>query len=127
MILSSELSPRGRVSRQGFWLRHVVLLPIALWVVIAAGHSPGAPFDLLPALALVAMLVSIWGRRLHDRGHSAWWLLAVVVPVLGALGLIVECGLRGSAPGGDRYGPPTGLRAHYLTVAGAPAADSSAA
>ncbi|HEY4068524.1 MAG TPA: DUF805 domain-containing protein [Burkholderiaceae bacterium] len=120
MILSSELSTRGRLSRPGFWLRHLIAVPIALWVVVAAGHSPGAPYDVPLALVLVAMLVSIWGRRLHDRGHSAWWLLAVVVPVLGALALIVEAGLRGTAPRGDRFGPPTGLRAHYLSVSGAP-------
>ena len=122
MHLLSEMSPRGRLTRTGFWLRHLLLVPIGLWVVIAAGNSPGAPFDVPLALLLVAMLVSIWGRRLHDRGHSAWWLLGVVVPVIGALALMMECGLRGSATRGDRYGPRTGLRAHYLTVSGAPVA-----
>jgi uncharacterized membrane protein YhaH (DUF805 family) len=126
MILSSELSPRGRLSRQGFWLRHLVVVPLALWAVIAAGLLPGAPYDLPLALALVALLVSIWGRRLHDRGRSAWWLLAAAIPVLGALALIVECGLRGAAAGGERYGPPPGLRADYLSVAGAPAAPGAA-
>ena len=120
MIQLRELGTRGRLSRRGFWLRHLTVVPLALWIVIAAGQSPGAPYDLPLVLLFVALLMSIWGRRLHDRGHSAWWLLGVFVPVIGAVVLIVECGLRGTARGESRYGADPGMRADYVAVAGTP-------
>ena len=115
-IVLNEFRLRGRLSRAGFWLRHVTLVPIGLWLVIAAGQSPGAPYDLPLAAALVLLLVSIWGRRLHDRARSAWWLLATLVPVLGPLFLMVECGLRGTSAAAARFGPEPGTRGDYVTV-----------
>ena len=91
----NEFRPCGRLTRAGFWLRHVSLVPIGLWLVIAAAETLGGPYDLPLVIAFVLLLVSIWGRRLHDRGRSAWWLLATLVPVLGPLFLMIECGLRG--------------------------------
>ncbi len=116
MSFLSELSPSGRLRRMSFWLRHLTVVPLAFWLVIGAGQSPGAPADLPIVLLTIALLVSIWGRRLHDRGHSAWWLLAVFIPVIGMLGLVVECALRGSSLRGDRFGPAPGARTDYLTV-----------
>jgi len=112
----NEFRLRGRLTRTAFWLRHLVTVPIGLWLVIAAAETPGAPYDLPFAVALVLMLVSVWGRRLHDRGRSAWWLLATLVPVLGPLFLMIECGLRGTSSAGARFGPEPGTRADYVSV-----------
>lgn len=112
----SEFRAHGRLTRSGFWLRHVSIVPIGLWLVIAAAEILGGPYDLPLVVAFVLLLVSIWGRRLHDRGRSAWWLLATLVPVLGPLFLIVECGLRGSSPMAAKFGAEPGLRGDYVTV-----------
>jgi len=112
----NEFRPHGRLTRSGFWLRHVSLVPIGLWLVIAAAEILGSPYDLPLVLACVLLLVSIWGRRLHDRGRSAWWLLATLVPVLGPLFLIIECGLRGTSPAAARFGPDPGTRSDYVRV-----------
>lgn len=112
----NEFCLRGRLTRAGFWLRNVSIVPIGLWLVIAAGETPGRPYDLLLVAALVLLLVSIWGRRLHDRGRSAWWLLATLVPVLGPLFLMVECGLRGTSPVAAKFGPEPGIRDDYVRV-----------
>jgi uncharacterized membrane protein YhaH (DUF805 family) len=120
MIQLNELLTSGRLGRKGFWIRHLTVVPLGLWTVIAAGQSPGAPYDLPLVLVFVALLISIWGRRLHDRGHSAWWLLGVFVPVIGAVALVAECGFRGTARGESRWGPDPGMRTDYVTVTGAP-------
>lgn len=114
-----EFSTSGRLSRAGFWGRHLLVLPLALFLCVSATQVLGAPVDVLPALLTTVFLVSVWGRRLHDRGRSAWWLLVVVLPVLGALYLLIECGLRGSVAA-SRYGAPTDLRPDYVTVGAAP-------
>ena len=111
-----EFDVTGRLSRGGFWLRHVTSVPLGLWMASAAQEWPGPPFDLPISVLLTVMLVSIWGRRLHDRGRSAWWLLATLVPVLGALFLVIECGFRASSAGASRFGREAGVRADYLAV-----------
>ena len=44
--------------------------------------------------------------RLHDRDHSAWWLLWLLLGPLGVLVLFVTCGLLGTRPQANTYGPP---------------------
>jgi len=116
MNLLGEFSTRGRLGRGGFWLRQATTVPLGLWLVIAAGSAPGAPVDVAFAALLLVHMVSLWGRRLHDRGRSAWWLLATLVPVVGALLLFAECAFRGTAAGAIAYGPAPGRRIDYQTV-----------
>jgi uncharacterized membrane protein YhaH (DUF805 family) len=53
---------------------------------------------LLPNLAVTV-------RRLHDSGHSGWWLLISIVPLIGAIVLLVFT-LQGSDPPNKwRQGP----------------------
>ncbi len=104
-MLPRELSISGRLSRAGFWLRHAGALPTGLFVAVAADDLIGRPWDLVAVALLLLSLVSVWGRRLHDRNLSAAWLLAGLVPVLGAGWLLIECGLRGTHPKAGRYGP----------------------
>lgn len=120
MQIRREFSTAGRLGRGAFWLRNLLFLPIALFVCIAADSLLGSAFGLVAALATTAFLVSVWGRRLHDRGRSAWWLLLSVVPVLGALLLMIECGLRSTRPAAERFGPATGRRTDYATVRATP-------
>jgi uncharacterized membrane protein YhaH (DUF805 family) len=114
--LVRELLPLGRIGRRGFWLRHLVVLPVALFLCISAEQVVGRPLGLVAALATTLFLVSAWGRRLHDRGRSARWLLVAALPVLGALFLLVECGFLGSRPSAERFGNAPGFRADYVTV-----------
>ena len=96
MRIGNEFLPWGRLTRFGFWTRHLLVLPLAIGTCIAAATLAGAPWDLAPVALTLFFLVSVWGRRLHDRGRSAWWLCLVAVPIVGALFLLIECGLRGT-------------------------------
>lgn len=52
---------------------------------------------LLPSLAVTA-------RRLHDTGRSGWWMLIILIPVIGALVLLYWMVKRGDI-GANSYGP----------------------
>ena len=52
---------------------------------------------LLPGLAVAA-------RRLHDTGRSGWLLLLALIPLIGAIILIVFY-VQDSKPGPNKYGP----------------------
>ena len=61
-------------------------------------------FVLLPGLA-----VSV--RRLHDVGKSGWFLLIALIPLLGAIWLLILMCTDGQ-PGDNKYGPnPKGVSA----------------
>lgn len=106
-----ELKTTGTLTRAGFWFRQCTIVPLVLWLAVAVANTPaGWPAALLAAV----VMASSWGRRLHDRGHSAWWLLAVVIPVLGPLVLIVECGFRRGSPAAARF--QATMAVDYLSV-----------
>ena len=115
MNLLAELNPSGRLGRGGFLLRHLVGLPAGLFLCIASAQVLGPSADLVPSAVLTWFLFAVWSRRLHDRGHSAWLLLLVIIPVAGAVTLIIECAFRGSSSSA-RFGSAPGLRHDYLTV-----------
>ena len=115
-MLVRELLPVGRIGRTGFWIRHVVVLPAALFLCVSAEQVVGRPLGLVAALATTLFLVSTWGRRLHDRGRSAWWLLLAALPVVGVVVLAIECAFLGHRPAAERFGPAPGLAADYVTV-----------
>ncbi|MDR2934962.1 MAG: DUF805 domain-containing protein, partial [Candidatus Adiutrix sp.] len=43
-------------------------------------------------------------RRLHDIGKSGWWLLLLLIPLVGAIIILVFLCLD-SQPGENQYGP----------------------
>ena len=112
----NEVTTTGRLGRAGFWLRHLVGLPIGLFLCIGADSLVGPSAGLGAATLTTLFLVSTWGRRLHDRGRSAWWLLLAALPVLGALALIVDCAFLGTRGGAQRYGDVPDVRIDYRTV-----------
>lgn len=77
-------SPRGRASRQFYWLFGVVpfvLAGILFGVVLLAARpfvSPMALLVLLVGLEIVGVWcgVAVSTKRLHDFGVRGWWMLA---------------------------------------------------
>jgi uncharacterized membrane protein YhaH (DUF805 family) len=56
------------------------------------------------AIAILLPLLAVGARRLHDTGRSGWWLLMWVIPIIGAIVLIVFWATEGDA-GPNDYGP----------------------
>lgn len=64
---------------------------------------------LIYSLALLVPSLSVGARRLHDTGRSGWWQLLMLIPLIGAIILIVFLVLD-STPGDNKYGPnPKGV------------------
>lgn len=110
-IFSLFFSLQGRIGRGQYWLGIVVSIGLTLfgWYL----NPPLAPtHDLTMALvALVVGLVNLWlsicvaGKRYHDRNKSAWWILIVFVPIVGAIWQLIELGLLRGDEGANDYGP----------------------
>jgi len=79
----------GRARRTEFWM--FTLFYVIFYVVAAlVGSFLGTELlALLFSLALLVPTVSIGARRLHDTGRSGWWQLIGLVPIIGAIVLII--------------------------------------
>jgi uncharacterized membrane protein YhaH (DUF805 family) len=96
---------QGRLSRRGFWLGSLaVAAGFAIpFVLLERTLGRGATWILYPPFYWAALALGT--RRLHDRGKRAWWLLLVLLPVLGPLWLSLELFLVRGTPAPNAYGP----------------------
>jgi uncharacterized membrane protein YhaH (DUF805 family) len=88
----------GRARRKEYWMFTLVSFIISVVLAILDGmlgleSNVGAfNFGLLVDLYGLAVLLptlAVGARRLHDIGRSGWWLLLGIIPVIGAIVLIV--------------------------------------
>jgi len=110
------LSAQGRVSRKQWWLRLVLpvfVIGVVLTLVdVALGtysaESGGGVLSGLFALAVFIPSILVDIKRWHDRDKSGWWMLILLVPIIGAIWFLIELGFLAGTPGPNRFGaPPT--------------------
>jgi len=109
---------RGRGGRRSAWLGAAALLAAfaAGFVLLETAVGWDSTLLLYPPFFWAAFTLA--ARRLHDRGRSALWLLALGVPLLGPLWLGFEMAFLRGTPGPNRWGAPPRSRVRdYLTVA----------
>lgn len=89
----------GRSTRAEFWWFSLfeILTVIAVSIVL--------PFlSMLYTLILFIPAIAVCIRRLHDIGKSGWWLLALFIPLVGAIILLVFW-IKASEPSSNKWGP----------------------
>jgi uncharacterized membrane protein YhaH (DUF805 family) len=111
----------GRARPSEYWwfvlLLVVVAVPLGVVSELLARSGLDGALGLL-VLAWLVLLIPWWAvsvRRLHDTGHSGWWLLIPLVPVAGWLILIFFLASRGE-PGPNRYGAVPSAPSHHKTA-----------
>src|SRR5688500_19699319 len=88
----------GRARRSEYWW--FVLFSILVGIVASILDSVlGTDFEgsatssgiisLIVNLALLLPSLAVGARRLHDTDRSGWWLLIALIPLIGAIVLIV--------------------------------------
>ncbi|MFJ3903811.1 DUF805 domain-containing protein [Streptomyces sp. NPDC090025] len=88
----------GRARRQEFWM--FALFNILALIIVAVIDAALGTYPLLYAIYGLAVLLPGLGvtvRRLHDTGRSGWWILIDLIPLVGAIILIVFLATEGDA------------------------------
>jgi uncharacterized membrane protein YhaH (DUF805 family) len=97
----------GRSGRPEFWwfmLWNLVITVVVYLVGIAVlGSARGGLLADLYGLLVLLPSLGVEIRRLHDTNRTGWWVLLAVIPIVGAIVLIVFFALAGTA-GPNRYG-----------------------
>ena len=94
---------KTRSSRSAYWWFWLFgAIAIAVGVILDAVLGSGQVVSVIVALALVIPNLAVAVRRLHDTGRSGWWLLIGLLPLIGAIVLLVFY-LTGS-DGPNEYG-----------------------
>ncbi len=96
----ANFSGRARRSEYWWWLLFQVVISVVL--TLAEGGTTGV-IGMIWSLANLIPGIAVGVRRLHDLGKSGWYLLIALIPLVGAIVLIVWfCG-RGTV-GPNEYG-----------------------
>lgn len=113
-----RFSGRARRSEYWYWFLFTLITMLGCAALDGATGLLGqSGFLALAYLVLLVPSLAASVRRLHDTGHSAWWLLLALVP-LAALVLLVWY-LSDSEPGPvNRYGPNPKLAAGMYSATG---------
>ncbi|WP_411847683.1 DUF805 domain-containing protein [Roseibacillus persicicus] len=124
-LLQKLLSFRGRFSRSQYWL-YTVGSCLLIFIMVLALDSILTEFSVRssPVISISEDLVSwicgialIWinlaglSKRFHDRGKSGLMILVWLIPYIGSLWILIECGCLQGISGPNRYGPDP-LRNH---------------
>jgi uncharacterized membrane protein YhaH (DUF805 family) len=93
----------GRNTRTQYWM--FILFYVIFYIVCAVvDNILGKPIiSGLYSLVLLVPSIAAATRRLHDTGRSGWWQLIGLIPILGAIVLIVFLA-QDSAAGDNEYG-----------------------
>lgn len=109
--LKNSFNFSGRARRSEYWFfalfNFLVAVGLTIFDMMIGSFSDGSSFGLFSGLYTLLMIIpnlSLTFRRLHDIGRSAWWILFGMIPIIGAITLLVFMFLD-SEPSENQYGP----------------------
>lgn len=120
-VLRQYATFSGRARRKEYWyftlFNLIAMLMLTLVDILTGLFHAESGFGLISGLYSLAVLIpsiAVVIRRLHDTNRSGWWLLVGLIPLIGAVVLLVFT-LLDSQPGANRFGPdPKGMDAAAL-------------
>jgi len=110
MVLKKYAVFEGRSRRKEYWYFALFSTLITIVLTLIDGAlgflDVETGFGILSGVYSLAVLIpsiAVTARRLHDTGHSGWWLLIALIPLVGVLVLIVFMVID-SKPEKNEYG-----------------------
>ncbi|HVZ29108.1 MAG TPA: DUF805 domain-containing protein [Asticcacaulis sp.] len=122
---SMLFSANGRIRRSQYWLWAIgasivigIIMQVAMMVLgvqqamMTTGQIP-ATFWIVYLVVLIPAFwigINLQIKRWHDRDKSGWWALICLIPIIGGLWVLIECGFLDGTQGPNKFGPsPKGI------------------
>ncbi|MFB6261174.1 MAG: DUF805 domain-containing protein [Thiohalorhabdaceae bacterium] len=100
-----DFQSRAVRSEYWFWVLFVFLVNIGASVVdVGLYGSVDGPVSAVALLALLIPGLAYAVRRFHDLGRTGWWVLLMLVPVIGQIAVLIWFVQPGDE-GPNDYGP----------------------
>ncbi|RKZ43234.1 MAG: DUF805 domain-containing protein [Gammaproteobacteria bacterium] len=100
----------GRARRKEYWyfVLFNIIISIVLLVIDGIAGTIDAEtgiglLDSIYTLAIFIPSIAVGVRRLHDISRTGWWLLILLIPLIGFIVIIIFL-LQDSTPGENEYG-----------------------
>lgn len=106
-VLGNFANFKDRVDRGTFW-RFVGVVIVVEGLLLILSYSVSSVFGIPYFLFVIVVFVpqiAVCVRRLHDTGKTGWLLLLGLIPLIGAIILIVFF-VQAGDPTTNAYGPP---------------------
>ncbi len=110
-VLKKYADFKGRARRKEYWMFTLFNLIVAIvamlldnWLGLASKSLGYGPIYGIYSLAVLIPSLAVSVRRLHDVGKSGWMLLVALIPLIGAIWLLVLFVTEGKH-GSNQYGP----------------------
>jgi uncharacterized membrane protein YhaH (DUF805 family) len=102
-VLKNYAVFNGRARRKEYWMFTLFYI-ISYLILMLIEFLIGIPQVLtgIYSLALLLPSLGVTIRRLHDTGRSGWWILISLIPLVGAIILLVF--LCQDSQGTNQYG-----------------------
>jgi len=117
-VLGKYATFNGRASRSEYWWWFFALMLFNLFLRVVDvtvlvpllgletfDDRAGGPLGMLAALALLLPNLAVAVRRLRDTDRSGWWILIVLIPIIGYL-IFLYWLVQPSHAGVNRFGEP---------------------
>ena len=111
-LVKQLFSFSGRAKRLELWAIQIAASIMIQFVTVMSGLDGATPavgglmliLVLLTLLVLIVVTLAASVRRYHDRNKSGWWVLIVLVPLVGFIWQLVELGFLTGDEGPNPYG-----------------------
>lgn len=108
-VLRQYVNFEGRARRRELWMFALFngIFSVILAVIDNVLGLTVGRFGILGLIYGIGVLLPALGvdvRRLHDTDRSGWWILIGLIPIIGAIVLIVFF-VQDSQPGPNQHGP----------------------
>ena len=117
-VLDFFFNWKGRIGRKHFWFGHIGLAVVSniIMAILANYFKIENLFsDSIIGLILfwTTMVIFLFAgfcldiKRYHDRGKSGHWLWLYLIPIIGAIWILIELGFLKGTKGSNKYGEDT--------------------
>ena len=103
-VLAKYATFSGRARRSEYWWFYLAYVIAYIVAAIIDGLLGITALTLIVSLGLLIPTLAVGVRRLHDIGKSGWWLLIGLIPLVGAIVLLVFA-CQDSRRGTNQWGP----------------------